>query len=85
VQLERAIEYFLIAKRAEGRAAGTIDSYGQALYQFMTQMPDVGDTNDLDVHAIRAYIATMQEGHLAATTVANRTIRLKAFCNWLER
>lgn len=86
MQIDRAIEYFLSAKKGDGARPATIRTYDQHLRRFVDAMPEVGDTDDLDVPTIRSYILKLQDDHrIKPVSRASRVVHLKAFCNWLER
>ena len=83
VQLDRAIDFFLVAKKAEGRADQTISTYAQALYHFAKAMPEVGEAEDIDRNVARAYIAKLQELEWADRTITSRITHMRTFCNWM--
>ena len=86
MQLDRAIDLFLSAKRAEGRASNTVSSYSYALYRFARDSP-VGEVDELDVLSLRGYASMLMQqqemGALSPATVANWMRHLRAFCSWL--
>lgn len=83
VQLDRAIEYFLAAKDAEGLSKATTKTYAQHLYRFARTMPEVGEAEDIDKFTVTGYIAKMQ-GTMRPVSVNTQTRSLRVFCKWLQ-
>lgn len=85
MQLDRAIDYFLSAKEAEGLSAQTTKTYAQHLYRFARNMPTVGEAEDIDKFAVTGYIAKMQaDENFKPVSVNTQTRSLRVFCKWLE-
>jgi integrase/recombinase XerD len=85
MQLDRAIDYFLAAKDAEGLSAQTTKTYAQHLYRFARNMLEVGEAEDIDKFTVTGYIAKMQaDEHMKPVSVNTQTRSLRVFCKWLE-
>jgi len=85
VQLDRAIDYFIDAKRAEGLSDATIKTYANHLFRFAKEMPDVGEAADIDKYSVTGYISKMQaDPRLKPVSVNSRARSLRVFCQWLE-
>lgn len=84
MNLERAIDLYLSAKRAEGRTDATIKTYTDHLYRFAKYMPEVEEAGDVDKYNVQQYIARLQQAPtISNVSVASLTRSLRAFCSWL--
>lgn len=85
MNLERAIEYFLAAKRAKGVTPMTITTYSNRLYRFAKAMPEVEQVEDIDKYSIEKYLGQMQASPSIRDVTVNSAARtLSAFCSWLH-
>jgi len=85
MQLDRAIDYFLAAKEAEGLSPQTTKTYASHLFKFARTMPEVGEAEDIDKFTVTGYIAKMQaDGAMKPVSVNTQTRSLRVFCKWLE-
>lgn len=78
-----AINEFLLAIKANGRAAATISWYRRSLRPLTEYWP--GPIEEVDRHALRGYVAHLRDQPLSPATVAGRVRALKAFFSWLFR
>ena len=84
MNLARAIEYFLAAKKAKGLTPMTITTYSNRLYRFAKAMPEVEQVEDIDKYSIERYIGLMQaDDKIRDVTVTSAARALSAFCSWL--
>lgn len=83
MQMDRAIEYFLAAKNAEGVSPQTTKTYAQHLYRFARETPEAGEAEDIDKFVVTGYIAKMQPV-MKPVSVNTQTRSLRVFCKWLE-
>ena len=85
MELQRAIDYFLAQKDAEGLSANTTKTYSQHLFRFAKDMPLVEETTDIDKFSVTGYIAKMQSNpRFKPVSVNTQTRSLRVFCKWLE-
>lgn len=85
MNLDRAIEYFLAAKRAKGVTPMTITTYSNRLYRFARAMPEVEQVEDIDKYAVEKYLGLMQADEGIKDVTVNSAARtLSAFCSWLH-
>lgn len=83
MNLDRSIDYFLTAKRAEGRSDMTIRAYSQALYR-LARMEVISDTDEIDAFTMREFIRRLQDEGLSKNTVSNYTRHVRVWVAWLE-
>lgn len=84
MNLARAIEYFLAAKKAKGLTPMSITTYSNRLYRFAKAMPEVETVEDIDKYSIERYIGMMQADPATRdVTVTSAARALSAFCSWL--
>lgn len=84
MQLDRAIEYFLSAKAAEGVSPNTVSTYANHIYRFAKRMPEVEDAEDIDKFTVTAYIQKMQaDPRMKSVSVNTHSRSLRVFCKWL--
>jgi integrase/recombinase XerC len=83
-----ALEAFATHLGAErGRSAHTTRAYlgdVRALLEFAADR-DVQDVADLDLRALRAWLASLTQAGLARSTVARRAAAVRTFCAWATR
>lgn len=82
MNLDRAIEYFLSAKRAKGLSKSTLRTYSDRLYRFSKTMPEVEIVDDLDKYAIEKYLGGMLASGIKQVSVNSAARTLSAFCSW---
>jgi len=86
MELDRAIDYFIVTKRTENRTKATIDWYSNALFRFVKRMPGVLTVEEIDAFTIRDYIALMQGDPALRDISVNKNVRaIRAFCRWLVK
>lgn len=84
MQIDRAIDYFLSAKAAEGVSPYTVKTYENHLYRFAKHMPDVQEASDIDKFTVTGYIQKMQaDPKMKSVSVNTHTRSLRVFCKWL--
>lgn len=84
MQIDRAIEYFLSAKAAEGVSPLTVSTYESHLYRFAKHMPDVQEAGDIDKFTVTGYIQKMQaDPKMKSVSVNTHSRSLRVFCKWL--
>lgn len=86
MEIQRAIDYFLTAKGADGLSERTTDDYAAKLYGFV-RASGVEQASDITTQAVREYIASLllrkKMGELSSATVAAQVRPLKVFCRFL--
>lgn len=89
MQVSEAIDYFLTAKRSEGRSAATLESYSAHLFRF-AKWSDDPDVTGITVAVVRTYIASLQQSDsqwsgqpMAASSVASIVRPLKVMTRFL--
>ncbi len=87
MKVAEAIEEFIVAKRAGGRAPRTIADYRRVLLPFADwcQEQEVDDIASLNRSHVRRYVAHLREKGWTETTVAIHIRYLRAFLNWCYR
>ena len=78
---EDYLEFFILRKKAEGSAAGTIKGYVQVVSQFFSSYPHALESYDTIRHSTLQYFARKT----AKATHNIRRAYLKAFFDYLER
>lgn len=82
MNLPRAIEYFLAAKRAKGLSKATLRTYSDRLYRFAREMPEVEEVEELDKYAIEKYLGGMLGSGIKQVSVNSAARTLSTFCSW---
>ena len=84
MQLKAAIEEFIMAKTAEGKAPRTIKDYKRVLFPFLTWCKAQGiiGINELQRTHVREWVASLRAKGWADGTVAIFIRNLRAFLNW---
>lgn len=82
MQLPRAIEYFLGAKRAKGLSKATLRTYSDRLYRFAKACPEVDEVEDVDKYVIERYLGEMLASGIKPVSVNSAARTLSAFCSW---
>ena len=87
MKLVDAVEEFIVAKQASGRAPRTIGDYRRVLYPFAEWCREqgVGDIASLSRGHVRRYVVHLREKKWAETTVAIHVRYLRAFLNWCHK
>lgn len=93
MDLADAIDYFLMAKQAEGLTARTVENYGAQLMRFARWAEDATgrdlDVTEVKVPLVRQYIADLlrrkQMGDISSATVAAAVRHLKVFTRFAAK
>lgn len=80
--MHEAIDYFIAAKRSEGRSPQTLENYSARLTRF-ARWAGNSDLNDITVTLVRNYIFYLQETGMRAASVAGYVRPLKVFCRFM--
>ncbi len=88
MHINEAIEVYIIAKQADGRAPRTIRDYRRVLFSMAAWLGDNGlpeEIERLDKSIIRRYVAFLRGRGLSDGTVGIHVRNLRAFLNWSYR
>jgi len=85
LSLKQAIEEFIVARRADGRAPRTIEDYHRVLGPFAAWCREQGTAHlpDLNRRMVRRYVAYLREKGWAENTVGIHVRNLRTFLRWL--
>lgn len=83
--MHRAIEEYLAALAAEGKARCTVEVYGARLRRFADWCASQGksEAESLSAADLRAYIAHLQANGNGSGTPRQNAVVVKAFSRWL--
>ena len=84
MKLVDAVEEFIVAKQADGRAPRTIEDYRRVLLPFASwcKERDIADIASLNRNHIRNYVAHLRQKGWAEGTVAIHIRNLRTFLRW---
>lgn len=83
LQTSQALEYFISAKRAEGRSEQTLIGYERAIDRFLKWAEDP-DITAITIGMVRAYITYLQNSDMRRVSVASYIRPLKVFTRFLH-
>ncbi|MFT4148093.1 MAG: tyrosine recombinase XerC [Micrococcaceae bacterium] len=77
-------DFSLFLKAQQGKSSHTIRAYTRDVTEFLTFFTQQGgsELDDVDVSAIRLFLAELHKKKLANSTLARKIASLKAFFNW---
>ena len=88
MDIQRAIDYFITAKQADGLSERTTEDYAVKLYGFVRET-GVEQVSDITTQVVREFTAGLllrkKMGELSSATVAAQVRPLKVFCRFLVR
>lgn len=81
--MQKAVDEFILAKAANGRATRTVEDYGRVLGSFGEWCAEQGVSADnLNRNAIRRYLIHLRSNGWAEATVAIHVRNLRTFLRW---